>query len=273
LVTAVGIMHLERFGSEENIYRAKSEIAEALPADGILVCNGDSPGARRMARQHDRSTTLLYGLDLSAGHLDCFASDLSFDESGSAFTIHWNGATFAARTPLLGRPAVSNILGAFTLACALGADPEYAVACMASMQPVDNRLVLDRSAGVSFLRDAYNSNPTGFAAALEVLGTVKATRRILITPGMIELGTKQAEENRRLASLAAGVCDLVIIVGETNREALQAGLADAAYDQGAVRLAPTRDEAFQLLGEIQRPGDLILIENDLPDLHEAKARF
>lgn len=273
LVTAVGIMHLERFGSEENVYRAKSEIAQALPADGILVCNGDSPGARRMARQYDRATTLLYGMDLSSGHLDCHASDISFDEQGSAFTINWNGHAFPARTPLLGRPAISNILGAFTLACALGADPEYAVACIASLEPVDNRLALDKSSGVSFLRDAYNSNPTGFASALEVLGTIKASRRILITPGMIELGEKQFEENRRLATIAAGVCDLIIVVGKANRDALVAGLQDAEYDRDKMRVVQTRDEAFQILTEMQAPGDLILLENDLPDLHESKVRF
>jgi UDP-N-acetylmuramoyl-tripeptide--D-alanyl-D-alanine ligase len=273
LVTAVGIMHLERFGSEENVYKAKSEIAQGLPDDGILVCNGDSPGARRMARQYDRATTLLYGLDLGCGHLDCHATDLSFDEQGSTFTINWNGHSFAARTPLLGRPAVSNILGAFTLACALGADPEYAVACIASLEPVDNRLVLDKSAGVSFLRDAYNSNPTGFASALEVLDAVKATRRILMTPGMIELGEKQYEENRRVAALAAAVCDVVIVVGKANRDALLAGLQDADYNRDNIRVVSTRDEAFQVLSEMQARGDLVLLENDLPDLHENKVRF
>ena len=63
------------------------------------------------------------------------------------------------------------------MACALGAEPAYAVACLANLEPVDNRLVLDRRAAVSFLRDAYNSNPTGFAAALEVLKELPAGRR------------------------------------------------------------------------------------------------
>ncbi len=273
LVTAVGIMHLERFGSPENVYRAKSEIAQAVPQDGIIVCNGDSPNARRMARQYDKATTLLYGFDLGAGHLDCYASNLSFDDKGSVFTIHWNGQEFPARTPLLGRPAVSNILGAFTLACALGADPTYATAVIASMQPVDNRLVLDKSGSVSFLRDAYNSNPTGFAAALEVLGTLNAERRILITPGMIELGELQYEENRKLASIAAGVCDLIIVVGTTNRDAIIAGLDDAQFDRDKRRIVANRDDAFAILRGEQAPGDLVLIENDLPDLHENSVRF
>ena len=273
LVTAVGIMHLERFGSPENVYKAKSEIAQALPADGLLVCNGDSPGARRMAHEHKRQTTLLYGLDSTAGNLDCRADNLIFDDKGSSFTIHWQGSTYQARTPLLGRPAVSNILGAFTMACALGANPAYAAACLANLEPVDNRLVLERRSGVSYLRDAYNSNPIGFTAALEVLKTLKAQRRILMTPGMIELGDQQAAENRRLATLAAGAADIVIVVGHVNRDAILGGLSDAKFPPEKIVTVNSREDAFNWLKAQGCAGDLVLIENDLGDLHEGDVRF
>jgi len=273
LVTAVGIMHLERFGSPENVFKAKSEIAQALPQDGILVCNGDSPNARRMAVEQKRETTLLYGFDQSAGHLDCFADNITFDDKGSRFTIHWKGQHYPARTPLLGRPAISNILGAFTMACALGANPAYAAACLANLEPVDNRLVLDRKSGVSYLRDAYNSNPVGFAAALEVLKTLPANRRILMTPGMIELGDLQYEENKKAAHRAAEVCNLVIIVGDVNQAALLEGLQSADYPKEKTILVATRDEAFARLRAEQQKGDLVLIENDLGDLHEGTVRF
>lgn len=273
LVTAVGIMHLERFGSPENVYRAKSELAQAVSQDGILVCNGDNPGARRMAKQYDKQTTLLYGLDSSSGALDCLATDVRFDDRGTSCTIHWKDKQYPARTPLLGRPALSNALGAFTMACALGAEPSYAAACMANLQPVDNRLVLDRKGSVGFLRDAYNSNPTGFEAALEVLGTLPASRRILMTPGMIELGEQQSEQNRRLARIAAGVIDLAIIVGTVNREALLAGLTDGGFPADKIIRVETRDDAFRILASQEHSGDLILIENDLGDIHEGVVRF
>ena len=273
LVTAVGIMHLERFGSPENVYTAKSEIAQALPEHGILVCNGDSPNARRMAEQHKRGTNLLYGFDLSKGPLDCFATDISYDEHGTSFVIHYKGERFPGRTPLLGRPALSNALGAFTMACALGAQPAFAVACMGNLPPVDNRLVLDKGSRVSYLRDAYNSNPTGFEAALDVLKNLPAQRRILITPGMIELGDMQYEENKRLATMAASVCDRIYVVGTTNRDAILAGLAEADFPRTKTIIAETRDEAFNTLAEQSAEGDLVLIENDLGDLHEGKVRF
>jgi len=273
LVTAVGIMHLERFGSPENVYIAKSEIAQALPPDGILVCNGDSPNARRMAKQQARATTLLYGLDTSAGPLDCYASDISFNAKGTSFIIHWKDRSYPGTTPLLGRPALLNALGAFTMACALGANPEYATACLANLEPVDNRLVLDRTQSVSYLRDAYNSNPTGFEAALEVLRSLEATRRVVMTPGMIELGDQQFEQNKRLASIAAGVADLFIVVGKVNREALLAGLTAAHYPAEKLVVVDTRDEAFSVIKSRCTKGDLVLIENDLGDLHEGKVRF
>lgn len=274
LVTAVGIMHLERFGSPENIYLAKSEIAQALPPNGILVCNGDCPNARRMAAERGSGTTLLYGLEHSAGALDCYATDVTFGPQGTSFVIHWAGRTLAGRTPLLGRPALLNALGAFTMACALGAEPAYAVACMANLAPVDNRLVLDSKPGsISFLRDAYNSNPTGFAAALEVLKALPAKRRIVMTPGMIELGDQQYAENRRLAKMCASVADLVIVVGRVNQDALLAGLADAEYPKAQIVTADTRDQAFATLAERQTQGDLVLIENDLGDLLEGPVRF
>ncbi len=273
LVTAVGIMHLERFGSPENVYVAKSEIAQALPVEGILVCNGDSPNARRMAREHPRKITLLYGLDPSAGPLDCFASDISFSEQGTRFLIHWKGNTYPARTPLLGRPALLNILGAFTMACALGADPVYATATLANLEPVDNRLVLEKNRGASYLRDAYNSNPTGFAAALEVLRDLPAGRRILMTPGMIELGDQQFECNKQVASMAATICDVIIVVGKVNREALLAGLTAAQYPSEKLIVVDTRDEAFKVIKSRGASGDLVLIENDLGDLHEGRIAF
>lgn len=273
LVTAVGIMHLERFGSPENVYKAKSEIAQALPEAGILVCNGDFPNARRMAHEHKKGTTLLYGFDLSAGSLDCYATDITFDENGTSFVITYKGTKYPGRTPLLGRPALSNALGAFTMACALGAEPAFAVACLGNLPPVDNRLVLDKGSKVSYLRDAYNSNPTGFEAALEVLKALPAKRRILITPGMIELGDMQYDENARLARMAGAVCDLIYVVGPTNREAILKGLTEANVPKQKIIVSETRDEAFSTLGEQQQEGDLILIENDLGDLHEGAVRF
>ncbi|HMO02253.1 MAG TPA: UDP-N-acetylmuramoyl-tripeptide--D-alanyl-D-alanine ligase [Oligoflexia bacterium] len=272
LITIVGLAHLERFGSEENVFLAKSELAQALPADGILVCNGDNPGSRKIAETYPSKTTLLYGLNPSDKSLDCWASDVKEDnQSGTqTFTIHWQNKTYQAKTKLLGKTSVYNIIGCFTMACALGADPNYLLALLANIEPVDNRLKIKKDQGITYIQDAYNSNPEGFKSALQVLQTAPAKRKILLTPGMIELGEKQAEENKNVAAIASEICDLIIIVGHVNREALLEGCKN---NKAEISLAENRTEAFELLKNYARAEDAVLIENDLPDLYEHKESF
>ncbi|MDP2310883.1 MAG: UDP-N-acetylmuramoyl-tripeptide--D-alanyl-D-alanine ligase [Pseudomonadota bacterium] len=266
IVTAVGIMHLERFGSPENVYKAKSELAQAVPADGILVCNGDDPGARRMATEFPKKTTLLYGF--VGDGLACSMTDVSTTPEGSRFTLHWQGKAYPGSTPLHGRPMLSNLMAAFTMAAAQGVHPDVLLAVIRTLKPVENRLQVQVNGAVTWLHDAYNSNPAGFDAALDVLGTMPGTRRILVTPGMVELGDQQYERNREVAAKAARVCDLVLLVGDTNRVALATGLREGGAKDSAVRWFARRDDAFAALQKEQAAGDVVLVENDLPDLYE-----
>jgi UDP-N-acetylmuramoyl-tripeptide--D-alanyl-D-alanine ligase len=266
IVTAVGIMHLERFGSPENVYTAKSELAQAVPADGVLVCNGDDPGARRMSVEYPKTTTLLYGFD--GDDLACKMTDVETVPEGSRFTLHWQGKAYPGTTPLHGRPMLSNLMAAFTMAAAQGVHPDVLLAVIRTLKPVENRLQVQQNGAVTWLHDAYNSNPAGFTAALDVLAAMPGQRRILVTPGMVELGDQQEARNREVAAKAATVCDLVLLVGETNRIALATGLKDGGAKDEAVRWYARRDEAFAALQKEQAPGDVVLVENDLPDLYE-----
>ncbi len=273
IVTAVGVMHLERFGSAENVYAAKSELPSRVPSDGILVCNGDNPGSRRMAGEFKKAKTFLYGLDRSAGPLDAVADNVKITPEGSSFTIHWQGRSYNAFTKLHGTPALSNILASFTMAAALGADPEYLVGAVRGLEPFDNRLEVRRAGDGLQINDAYNSNPDGFLAALEVLRELPGKKKILMTPGMIELGNLQYEENKRVAAAAGKICDRVIFVGETNRAAFLEGLREAGFPEGSFLYAADRDEAFRRLAEVREAGDIVLLENDLPDLYEGDVAF
>lgn len=267
IVTCVGHAHLERFGSTANILEAKSELALALPPDSLLVCNGDNDGARSIARLRKDLKVRLYGLD-SAYEMDCFATDIRIDEKGTACQVHWKGRRYPVHFPQWGKPALSNLLGAFTMACELGADPAYVAAVAGTLNPVDNRLQLKREGDLRVLHDAYNSNPIGFASALDVLQALPAKRRIVMTPGMIELGELQESLNRKLAQQAAHVCDLAIVVGPTNRQALKSGLSAGGLRDDQVLVCENRTEAFHRFAALKQPGDLLLIENDLPDLYE-----
>ena len=164
LVTAVGVMHLERFGGADNIYKAKCELAQAISTDGLLVCNGDNPGARKMAQEYPKATTLLYGLEPELGHLDCWMSEIIASMDGTTFIIHWQDREYPGFTKLLGVPMLSNLVGAVTMACALGKDPDYVIAAIHNIEPANSRLNLRKNGDGFILDDSYNSNPIGFVS-------------------------------------------------------------------------------------------------------------
>src|SRR5205085_340710 len=139
LITAVGDMHLERFGSTDEIVRAKSELAQAIPAGGLLVVNADSPGALRIAKAATHCRVLLYG-ETSHEDLATRLERVSFSKQGTTFVLKTRERSYACFTPLLGRPIILNLTGVFTLATALGVEPDVAVAALRTLKPVANRL-------------------------------------------------------------------------------------------------------------------------------------
>lgn len=269
LITAVGDMHLERFGSPEQIVKAKSELAQAIPAGGLLVVNADSPGALTIARGATHCRVLLYG-EASTEPLATRVGEIEFSMQGTSFVLHAKGKDYRCFTPVHGRPIVLNLAGVFTLATALGVEADVAVAAMRTLTPVSNRLEVVEERGVTWIRDAYNSNQFGFRAALEVAAALRVARRFLATPGCIELGAQQFDVNRALSAAAAAVCDNTLVVADTNREAFVAGHRDAGREARLVPVA-NRTEAFRWIEQTVKGGDLVILENDLPDLYERSA--
>lgn len=129
---------------------------------------------------------------------------------------------------------------------------------------VPHRQQIIKGGPVTIIDDTYNSNPSGFKKALKVLAKMQAKRKILVTPGMIELGSLQFQENKKIGEEATGVCDWVIIVGETNKPALLAGLKAKSKLSKAI-LVKNLEEAKEEMTKLAIPGSAILLENDLPD--------
>jgi UDP-N-acetylmuramoyl-tripeptide--D-alanyl-D-alanine ligase len=289
LVTAIGEMHLERYGTVENIFKAKSELAQALPADGILVVNGDYEFCRQMAKENPKRITLIYGFDQNKGPLDACMFDIHTSETGSNFKIKYENKEYSGFTRLLGKPMLSNVLGCFTVAVALGIAPEVVLAVIRNVKTEANRLELvktdlqglapilngsKRESKIVRLNDAFNSNPVGFKSALEVLHELPGKRKILVTPGMIELGDRQVTENESAGKEAASICDYVVVVGETNKESLLKGLSTGGMQNDKIQTQPSMKEALSFLAaKYCDDGDIVLIENDLPDLYESVPVF
>ena len=169
-------------------------------------------------------------------------------------------------TQLLGKHNVSNILAAMGVALACGMTLEEIREAIANVEPVAHRLQLTAGAGnVTIIDDSFNANPVGAKAALEVLAEIGHGKKVLVTPGMVELGEREYEDNKRFGLQAAEVCDLVILVGPSRTTPILSGLKAANYPSQQVIIAMNLVEVRQYLAKLLKPGDVVLFENDLPD--------
>jgi UDP-N-acetylmuramoyl-tripeptide--D-alanyl-D-alanine ligase len=194
---------------------------------------------------------------------------VSQDPDGLRVVLDYGGATHALFAPLYGLHHGRNMAIAFVTALAMGVDAESATIAMRSTPQIAHRLEVKRLAdGTTIIDDGYNSNPKGFASGLEILPLLVGPggRRILVTPGMVELGPQEEEENRRLGELAAAVCDVCLLAGPLAPH-IRAGLVGAGFDEGGIIVAPDGPAAHAELAKLSRRGDVILFENDLPDVY------
>lgn len=263
IVTAVGEQHLESFKSIENVKRTKFELVDALPADGLAVVNNDFPFAAN--RPVSNTECVRYAVRDTDG-AQVVADNISYDAHGTRFTVRGPGWEMALHTRLVGECNISNLMAAVIVARRLGVPDAKIRSAVEHIEQVEHRLNLKRTpGGITIIDDAFNSNPTGSAMALDVLASMTGGKRIVITPGMIELGDRQEELNRALGRKIAGSADIAIIVGQYNRDAILEGIADGGMDDTKVYPIDSFKEAQALMLTMARQGDTVLYENDLPD--------
>lgn len=265
IVTAVGPMHLESFKTLENVCSTKFELVDALPSDGLAVINNDfAPCA---ARRVENVPVERYGITNPDG---CMfrATNVIYTPEGTAFTVEGeDGFRLDIETRLLGECNVSDLLGAIVIALHLGVPAEKIRYAVATIEQVEHRLSIKRTpGGVTIIDDAFNSNPAGSRMAVDVLSQFnKSGKRIIVTPGMIELGAEQENLNKEFGRHIGGNVDLAIVVGAYNRDAIVAGIREAGLSEEQLIVVDSFNEAQQRLAGIMTAGDTILYENDLPD--------
>lgn len=261
IVTAVGEMHLETFKSIENIQNTKFELINSLPANGLGVINIDSEYIRNFKGITSSCNIIKYAVENSCEYK---AEDVTYGAGGVAFTL--KGERYSSR--LLGTGNLLNMLASIAVADRLGVPAGKQKSAIARLQPVEHRLSMRVANGITVLDDAYNSNPQGAKMALEVLknfNVAAGNRRIVITPGFVEMGTRQAEANMELGRIIAKSCDYAIVVNATNRAAIKSGIDEGGLAEDKYFLADSLNHAHARLAEILRTGDVVLYENDLPD--------
>ena len=268
IVTAVGPQHLERFGSIENVQIAKYEIIAGLDADGIGIFNFDDPRVKAMSEKGYPNAR--YGISKSDTPDDdarLIATNVQQTLEGLQFHVidRHTGEERDFRTTLIGLHNVTNILLAATAALETGMKLNEIALRVASLEPAEHRLRSNTLPnGITLIDDAYNTNPIGAANALQVL-SLHQGRRVVVTPGMVELGDIQAEENRKLGTVAAQYATDIILVGKAQTAPIAEGIRNAGFDADHLHIMDTVQEAIDWYQSTLKSGDAILFLNDLAD--------
>ncbi|MBO6196338.1 MAG: UDP-N-acetylmuramoyl-tripeptide--D-alanyl-D-alanine ligase [Butyrivibrio sp.] len=272
IVTSIGPQHLETFHSMENIISTKYELLDAVDekekAEGgkqegkhLKFVNYDNEVIRENMKYSDAIT---YGMSEDC---DYRATNVKVTGGGTTFTVTSpQGESAEFNTRLVGEHNVQNILGAIACANSLGISMTKLKMAVRRLQSVPHRLELTKHGNVSILDDAYNANPNGAKVALKTLSLFEDCVKILVTPGMVELGDKSKEYNTAFGAQAAEVCDYMILVGSVNSADIKKGAVDAGFDPERIFIKNTFTEASTLMYELDAGREkVILLENDLPD--------
>ena len=261
MITSIGPQHLETFGSLDNIKKTKFELIDSLSEKGIAFLNYDDENVKSVKTDKNKIT---YGVSKDNSY---YAKNINIGEFGSEFIIHTKSdEEIPVKTKLLGEHNIINIVGAVAIAKELGLTNEQIQLGIKLLKPVEHRLELKQHAnGTIIIDDAYNSNTKGAQMAVEVLGRFKTRKKILITPGIVELGDKLYEYNKRFGNQAASNCDYVILVGEKQAKPIYDGLVEQGFDKEKIYIVKNFEEAKEKMNNLMDSNTVILLENDLTD--------
>ena len=253
IVLNVGPTHLERAGSREAIARAKRELPEALPADGVAILNIDDPVVREMA-EHTAAQVTWFGTGADA---DVRASDVeSLGAEGFRFTLHHQDRSRRLTVRLPGAHLVSNVLAGAAAGLTDDISFDHVVEAVEALQVPTRLRIIERSDGTRIIDDTYNAQPASMIAALDLLDRMPG-RHVALLGDMLELGEASRYEHERVGERAGEVLDALVTIGDESRHLGEVATATGhcEYHQAA-----TREEASALIQALIRPGDSVLVK-------------
>ncbi|MGN1310743.1 MAG: UDP-N-acetylmuramoyl-tripeptide--D-alanyl-D-alanine ligase [Clostridia bacterium] len=261
VLTAIGPQHLETFKTIENVKKTKLELIKSLPQDGLSFVNNED---ENISKIEFNNNNIKFGIN---NKCDYYAENIEMNEFGASFDVNIkNSKKMHVKTKLLGRHNIINIVGAVAVCNELGLSEEEIIRGIRFLKPVAHRLELKRNAnGSIIIDDAYNSNVKGAKAALEVLNNFKGMKKVLITPGIVDLGDKSEIYNKEFGKQAARNSDYIILVGEKQSKPILEGIREENYNEKNVYIAKNLTSAINKMNEIINENTVVLFENDLPD--------
>lgn len=263
ILTSVGSQHLTTFGTLENIAKTKNELIKSLPkGKGVAIFNGDNEPSMPLYEKCECKKILVSTKDAA-----CFvhAENVKATDKGTTFKLCIGDQSINCKTKLLGLHNLQNILMCCALAYELGLTLEQLKLGIAKIEPINHRLELKKENGLVILDDSFNSSVEGSKSALDVLKLFDSGKKIVVTPGLVELGSYEHEANYNFGKQLAEVCDYVIIVNQVNKQQISDGLKDAGFDETKIIYALSLLDAKLKIKDLAEKGDVILFENDLPD--------
>ncbi len=261
IVLKVGLAHVGEFGGIDAVERAKSEMVTELPESAIAVLNADDPRVASMAKITSAGI-LWFGLEEGA---DFRAVDIIASATGTRFTVETAGKRYPVQLQILGEHHVMNAIATIAAALQLGISVERSVTALEGMQRAERwRMeVLRRPDGVIVINDAYNASPDSMAAALKTLAQItrEGQRSVAVLGDMAELGEYSDEEHDRIGRLIVRLnVQKVVVVGHLARHIHNAAGLEGSWDGESVLVA-TADEAYDLLRDELRVGDVVLVKS------------
>ncbi len=305
IITSIGPQHLETFKSIENVAKTKGELLQGVKnnnevqysqydttfslmssmfnsmihrketkerkenepeiiQDGAVFLPKDGSYCEELYRRDTHSNKFLFAVE--DREADIYATNIEVTKEGSSFiVVSRNLGKYTCQTKLLGEHNVQNVISAIAVAEYLGLSKEQIIEGCKKIEPVEHRLqIFPSTNGTTVIDDAFNSNPAGSKAALDVISKFDG-RKIIITPGMVELGEEEDNLNKEFGKQMASVVDIAILVGPKHTKPIQDGLKENGFDEMNLYVVSNLDEATQRLAKVTKVGDVILFENDLPD--------
>lgn len=261
IITSVGEQHLDTFKSVDNVFRTKFELADAVSSNGgITFVNAESKAISQKITA-DRNDIIRFGFGTENR-----AENIRMGPSGSSFDLVLGSTVIPVTTKLLGAHSISDILAAAALAFRLGVTPDEIRCAVSALKPTEHRLELKSfNKGSLLIDDAYNSNPVGCLEAVRVLGSFEGMQKVIITPGLIELGNREYECNYALGLEAAKVCDIIILVGKNRSKPLREAVLSTEFDAEKLFAVSSFKEAMEVYSRFISKDSVVLLENDLPD--------
>ena len=260
IVVSIGPQHLNTFHNIENIIHEKMQEIEMLPDDGVGIINLDN---EYIASYPIQNSCKVVSVGIKNKNADLVAEDIHFTRQGSTFAVTIQGEKVVFETILLGEHNITNLLCGIALALELGIPVGDIQKNVANVNQVEHRLEIKKINGLTFIDNAFNSNPVGSRYALDVLQMMTG-KRVIVTPGLIDLGKIEEEANFEFGKYMNGRADMVILVGK-QAEAIYRGLKAGGFPMTQVTMVSSVKEAFALVYAQCSAEDTILLENDLPD--------